>query len=354
MLGRDFLNLEPSPGGEGTIIVARSSDYLSVDTHFGSGGAAQLPPSPPDTRYCCIARDGRGRLLVTRSSRTPSGDVQHFLTRLLPDGTLDDSFGSGGVALLPEFGVPVETSDPTGTVRLQSWTPEGIAVFKMNDDGSPDATFGRRVFQTQASRTTEDGGTIFGFPPRISGLAGASIWKIDSLGELDASFGVSGIVAPEWPRALARPFAEVQAGTIAEEPDGWLLASTYWDALDGQTLARISPDGKTVQLVRGPGGALSFIHGLPLRCFADGKGGAFFVTDGSDEARVDTNVEFHRMGPDGTVDREQPGRLFIFDSRNDFLSAALLDDEVLVLVNSFPTSDGGFMLQKHRIIHIPR
>jgi len=70
------------------------------------------------------------------------------VTRLLPNGSLDISFGAGGTATI-DFGVMEDLANdavlqPDGKIVVAGYTQaaEEVAVARLDADGSPDATFG--------------------------------------------------------------------------------------------------------------------------------------------------------------------------------------------------------------------
>src|SRR5690606_14044726 len=129
----------------------------SVDTGFGSGGHVLVPVSPgTDTARDVIAL-ADGKLLVAGTMRTGngSGDVDGLLLRLKPDGSLDESLGTGGLvkARLSEGQdlynrIQVQGDGKIlvlGTVGepLTSSTGGGdLALTRYHQDGSLDTAFG--------------------------------------------------------------------------------------------------------------------------------------------------------------------------------------------------------------------
>jgi uncharacterized delta-60 repeat protein len=85
------------------------------------------------------------------------------VTRLLPSGSLDTTFGSGGTTMI-DFGTLADITagavlQPDGKIVIAGYTQaaEDIAVGRLNPDGSLDATFG------SGGKTTIDfGAATFG------------------------------------------------------------------------------------------------------------------------------------------------------------------------------------------------
>ena len=75
--------------------VARFTRDGVLDPHFGSGGVARVGTSEAFVR--AVAVDRKARILVAGYFYAPGEAENLLLARLLPDGTLDASFGTRGV-----------------------------------------------------------------------------------------------------------------------------------------------------------------------------------------------------------------------------------------------------------------
>ena len=90
-------------GGTGFTVVRLRADG-SLDPTFGSGGIVDTPIRDPSTRdeASAIAVLGDGRILVAGTADYSYGPQLDFaLARYLPNGALDPSFGSGGIVVTP-------------------------------------------------------------------------------------------------------------------------------------------------------------------------------------------------------------------------------------------------------------
>lgn len=100
-----------------TGVSGRTCDFLvvrynadgSLDTSFGGDGIVTLALGPPNHRDVAesIALDPLGRIVAAGASGPTGASGNFALARFNPDGTLDPSFGSGGIVITP-------TSDPAG------------------------------------------------------------------------------------------------------------------------------------------------------------------------------------------------------------------------------------------------
>ncbi|MDX6608677.1 MAG: hypothetical protein QOF85_602 [Solirubrobacterales bacterium] len=116
-----------------------------LDRTFGRGGVAELPFDP---YVHALARDvvaaPDGKLFVLRS-RSACGFQCPTVERLRPDGTVDETFGSGGVVGLEAGGLgSFEGSlamTPDGKVLVATFNRLGYLT-RLNPDGSIDSSFG--------------------------------------------------------------------------------------------------------------------------------------------------------------------------------------------------------------------
>src|SRR2546421_11430591 len=81
-------------GGQNAVLAARLNPNGSLDSGFGSGGKI-LTQSGATISAMALASDGK--VVVGGNHRDLSGHVAFFVARLNSNGSLDSSFGSGGV-----------------------------------------------------------------------------------------------------------------------------------------------------------------------------------------------------------------------------------------------------------------
>lgn len=95
--------------------------------HAGTSGV----PQPPHDLRSGIVVDSKGRILASDGP----------ITRILPDGTLDPSFGNGGTVQLPYQTATVFLVDSKG--RALVWTESGAV--RLREDGTVDPAYVPRV-----------------------------------------------------------------------------------------------------------------------------------------------------------------------------------------------------------------
>jgi len=191
--------------GGHTFLQALNAD-LSPDTAFGGDGEVQFDPDIREPSAMVVEPDGQ--TLLVRSGTSPT------LYRLNPDGSRDESFGSGGsvdihfdgdwvyhpsLALYPDGRILVAGRSFTGDTR----PPSHVHLHRYLPDGSPDPGFGTNghVEQLAYDRGLEvavalqpDGGIVLVGP---SFGPGSGITRFTESGEQDLSFGRGGLSGVE-------------------------------------------------------------------------------------------------------------------------------------------------------------
>jgi uncharacterized delta-60 repeat protein len=194
----------------------------TLDPSFADGTRLDLIPdgvrwSGGETRV--VAMDD-GRLLAVGDA-VVDGQFAVALVRVLPDGQLDPTFGTGGLAatfLQPQTlpTKPVLLLQPDGRIVLArtavTATGHVIAVVRFLADGSLDSSFGaggsvRTAFDTSqqvsddvlAGALQEDGGIVIAGRRLDLAVPRSAIEAVryDSTGALDPSFGSGGRVVSE-------------------------------------------------------------------------------------------------------------------------------------------------------------
>lgn len=131
-------------------VVVRYNADGSLDTGFGNGGrfTANVGSSSAAVR---VAVQPDGKLVVLGGASTRATSSDRVLLRLLAGGTLDSSFGTGGV--VPADRLPLVSAvpavQPDGRILVAGSVPSPIsagsydfALFRFLADGAPDPSFG--------------------------------------------------------------------------------------------------------------------------------------------------------------------------------------------------------------------
>jgi uncharacterized delta-60 repeat protein len=206
---------------EHSIVAARFNGNGSLDTTFGGDGIVTTdigvgPGTIPILPNFTFSEAGQGvaiqtdgRIVVAGYGPTASGGTDIALVRYDTDGSLDATFGTGGV---------VTTAVSAGTAVDRAF---GVAL---QNDG--------RIVVVSGVVTTEGGGDL-------------AVLRYNSDGTLDTTFGGDGIVT-----IAIGPGQQAEIPTsIAIQPDGRIvIAGSTQFALNGSTsmdfaAVRLNPDG---------------------------------------------------------------------------------------------------------------
>lgn len=233
------------------------ADPGDLDPGFGTAGVVTTPfrvtrPSEDNAGATLVEPDGK--LLVAGTSGSGGSDLypastDFALVRYDSDGTLDESFGVGGVALTPVGapglgGIAGAVLQPDGKVVVVGSLNNALMVARFKDDGTLDSTFGDgglvRLSQVQGSVGTsialEPGGKIVAAGFSRNAGVGFLVARLSQDGSLDDGFGDHGVVSSD---------IASQTDSVALAPDGRIVVGGL--RLDGAyykvVVARLTSGG---------------------------------------------------------------------------------------------------------------
>lgn len=211
----------------GKIPIIRLHPDGTLDESFGDQGGVIFDVQNINTGFAKIAVQSDGKFMVIATSWTcfsptcPGIDSDWLVIRFLPDGDLDTSFGDGKgyvrVDFFGKFNSPRDLkirSDNRLLITGGVFNSKGDAIdidvgmVQLRSDGSEDNTFGnqgRLVIDSAAERLAHDSAEAMQITPENKiVLAGTRItdtqfyegllWRLNSNGSLDSSFGDNGLV----------------------------------------------------------------------------------------------------------------------------------------------------------------
>jgi uncharacterized delta-60 repeat protein len=268
-----------APLADGTFIIAGHADQtMSLRTTTAPDAPLQnLVSYQNDTSISSViglAITAEGSILVgfNASSSSPSGRPVLMLHRYLPDGSLDTTFGTGGMAQYTGEGMgrgSALTRLPDGrlVVVMRNGPSLGESfVMRLLPDGQLDPTFSGGIVRTECGETAlvplEDGRLLVGCKFRDASWAGLRFLRLQSDGTLDPTFGCDGqltVPIPEiksmrglWIRPEGKLLVLTDDVLLQFRPDG-TLDPAFGEA--GQMLLRLhptvgkfAPDGSLVVL----------------------------------------------------------------------------------------------------------
>jgi uncharacterized delta-60 repeat protein len=203
------------------IAAARYNSNGSLDPAFGTAGQLTLPLAQPFVvSDALVQADGK---LVIAGTYGPTGAADFGLVRLLPSGAVDPSFDGDGL-VTTDFGLD-ERGDSAivladGRLILSGSRNADLALARYLADGSLDVTFGTGGLATADSGAADSRGRLIRLP-NGNLLAAGTRTSVDEDfllarflpdGALDTSFGTGGFIWTNFPTAaVSRDFCSAVA-----------------------------------------------------------------------------------------------------------------------------------------------
>ena len=238
--------------------LARYNSDGSLDTSFGTGGKAVTDFVGDNDVMTSLALLPGGKIVAAGWSYTTK-TRDYALARYTANGSLDPTFGSGGMVTTDFFTTSRENlRDVIGAIAVQpdgkiiaagSSETDTLAEYydftfaRYNTDGSLDASFGAggkasvsvSDFDDQATSVVIQpdgkilaggmsgglfklGPDFFGAVPSASGNPNFAVVRLNADGSIDTTFGSGGKVTTDF-------FGGVDAARIALQPDGKIIAA---------------------------------------------------------------------------------------------------------------------------------
>ncbi len=272
--------------GEHGLLLARYALDGSLDTSFGDGGYVETPVGDwADADAIAVQPDGKIVVAGTRSPQPGEAVGSEFvLARYNPDGSLDTSFGTGGITstVVPE-------SPPPSDAINQSFPPFADANSVAILPGGEILVGGSAGFEVESSSLYGSYVTSF-----------FALVRYEPDGSLDTAFGDGGIVQTTFDGS------DASLSGIALRPDGKFVA--VGSASGGEhpyytsrmVAARFNPDG-SLDSTFGQAGKVAtsaayYFDGGPFALLDNGK----IVVSGHTR---DGHAWFARFTADGGIDK---------------------------------------------------
>jgi uncharacterized delta-60 repeat protein len=222
----------PTQFGMDFALLRRSRDG-AVDNTFGTNGkvlTAIGAGTASDEAYAAVVQPDDKIVVVGRTDSGATTGNDFAVVRYNADGTLDDSFGSGG-KVVTSFGPGSDAAHAVvlqddgkivvGGETSQNTSGGDFALARYNSDGTPDATFGNggkviTAIKTFGGRDAMNGlllHTVNG-EPRILAVGGEGDFVVARYlpdGTLDAAFGNNGRISGLFNATIGAARAAVSA-----------------------------------------------------------------------------------------------------------------------------------------------
>lgn len=205
-----------SNGTNNDFAVVRYNSDGSLDLGFGGTGYVTTPIGTGNDVGQCIIQQPDGKLLVAGYNESATG-VNFALVRYNTDGTLDGTFGTGGIVSTPILGYPTSRAhslaiQSDGKIVLagvsQSASNSNFSIARYTTAGALDLTFATSGYITTNVGSTVDEGRSVIIQPDGKILVGGwtsngsdfdfAIVRYSTSGGLDLTFDVDGIVTTDF------------------------------------------------------------------------------------------------------------------------------------------------------------
>ncbi|HMG14500.1 MAG TPA: T9SS type A sorting domain-containing protein [Saprospiraceae bacterium] len=206
-----------------------------LDLSFNNTGKVITQFENQDIFTHAVVIQQDGKILVAGTATPSSNQSDYAVIRYYPDGKLDSSFNKTGKLLIDFFGksdecfgIAVQTDGKillTGRIYKQNFERK-IGLVRLNDDGSLDDTFGTKgIAINEADNNGETSQNVFVLDDDKIILTGAintkyyntcAVFKYKANGSLDSLFGNNGIATVTVPETYSSSFGVVQ-------PDGKII-----------------------------------------------------------------------------------------------------------------------------------
>ena len=187
----------------GDFAVARLLSNGILDDTFADNGKTTIDFGLEGNGKAGVVRDCQGRLIVAGCQE--EGQNKYVVTRLLENGSLDPSFGTGGIVIGADGNIAnisgIKLTSTGKIVLFGSLAIENLIVIQLNSDGSLDSSFGNN-----GTTEVDFGGTEFTLSDfaidgqgRIVivgqtnvGGQNFAVARLNPNGSLDQTFGTNG------------------------------------------------------------------------------------------------------------------------------------------------------------------
>jgi uncharacterized delta-60 repeat protein len=312
-----------------------------VLTNFG-----MLAPQIDIADSAAIQPDGD---LVVTAAAGPLGLENPAIIRYNPDGSLDSSFGSNGVALLPagEYSSPAIVVQPDGRIV----TITGYGLTRLNPDGSLDASFGTDGVVTTTGvgsavmALSQDGMIVTAGegPGDSTNSTRIAVARYEPDGQLDSSFGEAGIAE----FSIGSSYNDARA--VAIQPDGKIVvAGDYFTG--NQSGPNNGYDALVVRFLAN-GQLDSSFNGVGYVNLGPGFGWGGVAVQNDGRILVAGTFGVARLNTDGTLDKTFNGSGLVATSLGtEGVSATALSielDNKILVAGTADSSGGHFVLLRY-------
>ena len=214
--GTKYIHFSSDNSSDTDFAIVRYNPNGSLDTTFGVGGEVATDFNLANDDALAIALQPDGKIVAAGDAKSSATFVDFALTRYLPDGSLDTTFGAAGKVETDFGGKNLDQARSVvlqadgkivaaGTTVSKNGFTQQFAIARYNSSGIQDTTFGRRGLTTvnfgsfgqiaHSILLQPDGKLVtVGFSDNESSDSDFLIARMNSNGTLDSTFGTAGEV----------------------------------------------------------------------------------------------------------------------------------------------------------------
>jgi uncharacterized delta-60 repeat protein len=286
----------------------------TLDPTFGTGGIFQSPGTA--SAACALAIQSDGKIVVAGSGLASNGGGVDTLLRLNANGTLDTTFGTGGVfSISPKgaelvngfFGVAIQTD---GKIVAAASGLVGVQVVRVLSNGTLDTTFGTGGLTTSITAFGGIGGGGLALQSNgdIVVVAGSlnpsAMARFTSSGKLDTTFGSGGQVNLQYGTPTQVAIQSNGKILVTSGLSGKLVFFPFPNAQAG-SITRYNSNGSVDMTFGAAGTAATVASASALVLQSDGKilvGGGLTSKVNAPGTANDVGFGIVRYKPNGTLD----------------------------------------------------
>ncbi len=283
-----------SSTGTAEMISTRMTPAGVLDPTYGNGGIVTVDINGSSCANALVIQpDGK---IVLAGAGNGNGALDFAAVRLLPNGALDTSFGTGGVTTVPIGSYAIANGivlQPDGKLALggaATVSQNEAAIARLNADGTLDTSFGGGGTATVPLPSAAwgiglqgDGKLVLAGQQTSSGTQAYMAARFTASGAADTGFGSQGVVTlpvGSW----------AQANGIGIQPDGRIVISgSAWSSTVVAATVRLNSDGSKDQSF-GTGGLSEVPYGGAMNGLTiQGDGHIVLAMTGAAAIRLNPN-----------------------------------------------------------------